>query len=132
MSFHNPKYSNNRRQNSIPSIQPSFFFGDPSKDMDTHLTPLTKEKALEIAKEVGKRHAQENGEECISNGGERGSRNEESEKLDKDVQSLVEVMKRYPKEKQIQRVSSHALSNMAIHQQKCPVITRHVLFSLSL
>ena len=70
------------------------------------------ENAIQIIKQIGERH----GEEC---------RNFDSRKLSYDIKILVNLMKRNRKDKHVQRVALHTISNMAIHQEKCPIIIKH-------
>ena len=71
----------------------------------------TNETAISFVKQIGDRHGEEN-------------RNFNPRQLDEDLKSLIALMKRHRRDKHVQRVACHTISNMAIHQEKCPVICR--------
>ena len=70
--------------------------------------------AIETCKQIGDRHGEEG-----------DSRPFDEERLSQDLKLLISLMGRHRKDKHVQRVAAHTISNMAIQQEKCAVICRH-------
>ena len=76
---------------------------------------------IQVLKTIGKRHGDGDKNSSI-----------DIKQLDSDIEKLVSIMKDNRSSKHIQRVACHAISNMAIHQEKCPTLTKHKCHELIL
>eukprot|EP01084_Bolivina_argentea_P310183 536693_1 len=85
----------------------------------TKTTNETKEKkvkktnatAVEIIKSIGETHGEHNGTFHLK-------------KLQCDIKRIVTLMKRNRNDTRIQRVACHTISNIAIDQDKCPIMVK--------
>eukprot|EP01083_Nonionella_stella_P265656 899639_1 len=71
--------------------------------------PKTNQSVIQIIKTIGERHGE-------------NSRGLDVRKLETDIKQLVSLMKRHQDDRHVQRVACHTISNMAIHQEKCPTL----------
>ena len=73
------------------------------------------QNCIDTIKEIGKRHSEDKIDFDL-------------EQLEEDVKIVCQFMKKFVNNRNIQRVSCHAISNIAIDQEKCPLVTKLVKF----
>ena len=72
----------------------------------------SNKRSIAIIKEIGDRHNEET----------RHVDTKRMKQLTIDMKTVVSLMKRNRKDRHLQRVACHTISNMAIHQEKCAII----------
>ena len=104
-SFFVPRFGSRNKSNTPSSKDKN------NKKTENKCLSTSNQTAIGIIKHIGERHGED--------------RNFDLKKLDFDTKTLVNLMKKNRRDKHIQRISCHTISNMAIHQEKCPIICKY-------